>query len=133
MESSFDTTKLPAYIAIKNSGMAVIDDMLEMWKTLFASEEWRPGTGLLIDNRKIQAAYTHEASPRDVADLLADRSSALGSARVAIVMPLSANNDYMREFEAMANDRLSDVRLQYFYSDVSALNWLYSALLPGHH
>ena len=133
MESSFDTTKLPAYIAIENSGMAVVEDMLEMWKAVFASDLWKPGTGVLIDNRKIQDTYTYEAPPHHVADLLADRSSALGPARIAIVMPLSANDRYMREFEAMANARLLDVHLQYFYSDVSALNWLYSESLPGHH
>jgi hypothetical protein len=133
METSFDTTKLPAYIAVENSGTAVVEDMLEMWKTMFACDLWKPGTGVLIDNRSIEPTYTHEAPPERVANMLADRRSTLGAARIAIVMPLTANDAYMREFEAMANARLLDVHLQYFYSDVSALNWLYSASLPGHH
>jgi hypothetical protein len=126
MESTFDTSKLPAYFSVLNTGLAEIQDMLSMWKRVLGDDKWMPGTTILVDNRLIKPSYTYNASPKAVTEMLAAKSSKLGPARVAIIMPLDANDVYMREFEKLVNSMLSGINLQYFYSDVSALNWIYS-------
>jgi hypothetical protein len=127
MQTSFDISNLPVFVRVRNSGLTEAGDLLAMWDELFSQDFWKPGTGILFDNRKINPVYTFKTAPEDVANLFGPDPTKIGAAHVAVLAPVTVNPAYSDKVQAIVNKLHAPVRLQYFFLEVNAVNWLRDA------
>ena len=56
MRWAIDASSLPGYLTVMTEGPPAVRDSRSLWNELLAGPDWRAGTCILFDNRKMDGS-----------------------------------------------------------------------------
>jgi hypothetical protein len=124
MEWKIDGSSMPFYIRVETSGKASPERFAEMWDEVLASEHWRPGQTVLVDNRKLEPLKDADRFTEAGIEYFAKNAARFGKACIATISVFPENFKYARQFQYGTRLRGCDVVLQVFGSEKQAVDWL---------
>src|SRR4029078_1179425 len=99
MRWELDRTNLPAYIRVNTSGQATLSDYVAMWDEVLASDFWRPGMNVLLDNQKLKPARDMETFTIGRVEYFISRDKQIGPASISAISPNDENYSYARQLQ----------------------------------
>src|SRR5512142_2676387 len=124
MEWKIDRSSMPSFVRIETSGEACPESFAEMWNEVLAGEFWRPGSTVLIDNRKLKPLKNADAFTTAAIEYFVDNRERIGKACISSISSFPYHFKYARQFQYGIRLRGSDVVLQLFGTETQAVEWL---------
>jgi hypothetical protein len=130
MDWKIDSSSMPSYLRIETDGAASSESFAAMWGEILASDLWRPGLTVLIDNRKLSAIKDADGFTMAAIDYFAKNTALIGKACISVVSSRPENFKYARQFQYGIRLNGSDAVIQVFSTEKQAVEWLdhYSGL-----
>jgi hypothetical protein len=127
MKWTVDTSSLPGFVTVKTEGAPSLVDSRSLWNELLTSDYWCSGTCILFDNRKMDAYPTDGSGSMlisEVLNLFQDLSGRIGDCRLAVLLGRRENFIYHRQFQVGLSIRALSPKMQIFYNEKEAIEWL---------
>ena len=124
MKWTVDHSRTPLYIRVKVEGTPTVEDTLELWEQLLSCKNWRPGTGLLIDNSEIGPGSAGSQILDALAKYLVIKQKAIGDSRIAVLGSKTDINRYSRQLEYGLKLRGVSLLVRNFGDEPAAVEWL---------
>lgn len=119
----------PEAAILTTSGVARVEDFLEMSQALVDHARFRPGMPILIDHTRLDASVLTATDIRAIAEFVATIGEKLGPSSIAVVVPDKLTFGFVRMGEMRANQPQLNVSI--FYSLPEAVEWLQGKQPPA--
>ena len=127
MRWAIDASSLPGYLTVMTEGPPAVRDSRSLWNELLAGPDWRAGTCILFDNRKMDAFPNDGSGSEIIAAALSFFESSverIGSSRIAVLIARPENFTFHRQFQYGLSLRGMPANVQIFYNEQEAKDWL---------
>ena len=125
MKLTSDTSSLPSFLRITASGHVTLEQYIQMWNEILASDIWKSGMSVMVDGRGFEpvAPEALKGMTTDLANFFAERASEIGTSHIArLVNP--HNFQSARRFQYALATRDLPITFQIFVHESDAVLWL---------
>jgi hypothetical protein len=119
----------PEAAILTTSGVARVENFLEMSQALVDDPRFRPGMPILIDHTRLDASVLTATDIRAIGEFVATIGGKLGPSSIAVVVPDKLTFGFVRMGEMRANQPQLNVSI--FYSLPEAVEWLQQKQPPA--
>ncbi len=123
MKFEIDFSPIPDYILLKTEGEASFEGFENLFKTLVSSPQWKPGTGYLVDHRKLILKELSSKEMSGIVSLVRKYSKEYGAGPCAFVVADSLGFGLARMYELLGGEGLHP-KIGVFYAMDEAIEWL---------
>jgi len=125
MNWKIDHSDLPAFIRVTVDGNVTLERFEALWDDLCSHEQWRPGTSVLMDNRKMDRIGVDGIGlMAGAAEYFGANHDKIGDARVAVISAHREHFMHARQFQYAIRNRNSPANVQIFFDENEAVEWL---------
>lgn len=125
MNWKIDDSDLPGFIRVTVEGATSLERITALWDEICSHEKWRPGTSVLMDNRKMERIGNEGIGlVAGAARYFTDIHDKLGGARIAVISGHREHFMHARQFQYSIRNRNSAANVQIFYDEDEGLEWL---------
>lgn len=112
-----------SYIKVITEGIFSSADHLKMIEDIVSRDFWQPGTNVLFDHRNLEFGETEVSIFREASSNHEKNDERIGDGKAAILMKSLADFGRGRQFELIANDKIS-AKIHIFLREKEAIKWL---------
>jgi hypothetical protein len=125
MNWKIDDSDLPGFIRVTVEGTASLERIIALWEDICSQRKWRPGTSVLMDNRKIEPIGNEGIGlMAGAARYFMENDDKIGGARVAVISGHPEHFMHARQFQYAIRNRNSAANVQIFFDESEGLEWL---------
>jgi hypothetical protein len=125
MNWEIDFSPLPVYIRVTTAGTVSLGEHKKMWDEIVSSENWTPGTSVLMKSRALPPfGVEGYRITQDAARYFVERNADLDKTCIAVVREDPQNYYHSRQFQYAIRLRGSSVTVRNFTDENSAAAWL---------
>ena len=111
------------FVRVTLKGVFNPDDYLWMLRDLISQDFWKPGTFILLDNRKLDFSKSNYEAMRKASFSHEDNDEQIGNGKIAFLMNSTGDYGLGRQYENLAEGRVS-ARIHVFIDEATAIGWL---------
>ena len=119
----------PEAAILTTSGVARVEDFVELSQALVDHPRFRAGMPILIDHTRLDASVLTAKDVRAIGEFVATIGGRLGPSSIAVVVPDKLTFGFVRMGEMRANQPQLNVSI--FYSLPEAVEWLQQTQPPA--
>ena len=114
------------FLTVRTDGRFSVDDHRRMVEDILARGDWRPGTPVLFDNRRLDFGEVGIEAMHGAHENHRAHDAEVGGGRVAILMGSVADFGTGRQFELLSEGHVQ-AQLRVFQQEEDAIRWLTDA------
>ena len=114
---------IPGCVCIRTHGEASLTGFARLIEEVTGSSDWKPGTGLLVDNRRLKPGKLSVVEMDRIKDLLKEKQKILGNGRCAFLVDNQVGFGLSRMYGLVGCETIHSA-IEIFHSEEDALEWL---------